>query len=322
MRVTNLKEMPLALAVWALHDNYDYQTEENYISATSLMKPLKQLILPKRMEPGLRPLPDVEDFIARASGHAYHDSIEKAWKSSYAKSLRLLGYTDAVINRIKINPEPSELEADSIPIYLEQRAKRKLGKYVIGGKFDMVAEGIVQDYKSTSAFVWVKGSRDDEHALQGSIYRWLNPDKITEDFIRINYIFTDWQKFQARSNPNYPSSRVMCKDVPLLSLEQTENWIKHKLDMYEKYFDAPENEIPDCTDAELWRSDPQYKYYANPEKTDGRSTKNFDTLVDARAFMSSKGGIGIVKTVPGEPKRCGYCDAFEVCQQKDRYFQT
>lgn len=319
MKITNNSGMSLPMAVWALHDEYDYQPEENYISATSLMRPLRQLILGNRVPMELRTA-DVSDYIARTLGHAIHDSIEKAWTNGYARSLRMLGYPQDVIERIRINPTDDDLIAlpDIIPVYLEQREKRKLGKYLIGGKYDMVAEGIVQDYKSTSAFVWLKGSRDDEHALQGSIYRWLNPKKITEDFIRINYIFTDWQK-SSTSNPAYPQNRVMSKDVPLLSMDQTEQWMSNKLDLYEKFKDAPEKEIPECTDEELWRSAPQYKYYSDPTKTDGRSSKNFDDAASARVHVVEKGGKGIIKTVPGEPKRCGHCNAFDACTQKDRY---
>lgn len=74
------------------------------------------------------------------------------------------------------------------------------------GKFDIVTEGLLQDVKSTSTYTWVKGGRDEEHRLQGSMYRWLHDDKITEDVIRINYIFTDWMKALATSQENYPAS--------------------------------------------------------------------------------------------------------------------
>lgn len=319
MPVTNNTDISLSLAVWLLHDEYDHVNEPNYISATRLMRPLRHLILPKRIEE--TQTVDVSDFISRALGHSLHDSIEKAWKVGYKRSLAILGYTEAVIDRIRINPTKEELDSvkNIIPIYLEQRAIRHIDGYAIGGKFDMVAEGIVQDYKSTSAYTWLYGGRDEEHQLQGSIYRWLNPDKITEDFIRINYIFTDWKKSDARSNPAYPQKRVESKDIELLSIEETENWIRNKLALYTKYKDVPENQLPECTDAELWRSAPQFKYYADPTKTDGRSTKNFTDLNEARTFMATKGGKGIVITVAAEPKRCGYCEAFSICTQKDKY---
>jgi hypothetical protein len=322
MRVSNNSDISLPLAVWLLNDEYDYQNDENYISATRLMRPLRHLVLPHRIPPAQRQMPDVQDFIASALGKSLHDSIEKAWTTGYRKALAMLGYSEDIINHVRINP--TEPEEGTIPIYIEQRAKRTVVvngvAYVIGGKFDMVMEGQVMDNKSTTAYTWVYGGKDEDYRLQGSIYRWLNPDKITEDTIRINFIFTDWQKMQAKTNPNYPQQRVMHKDVPLLSLEETEAWIIWKLTQVQKHMKTPETQLPECTDEELWRSDPAYKYYSDPTKTSGRSTKNFDTLVEANQFWKvDKGGKGIVITVPGEVKRCGYCESFEICTQKNRY---
>ena len=324
MKITNNSNISLSLAVWLLHDEYDYVNEPNYISVTTLMKPLRHIILPRRIPRELVET-DVSDFIARALGHSLHDSIEKSWVKGYKRSLALLGYPEKVIERVLINPTPEELAStpNAIPIYLEQRAKKTVevnGKtWTVGGKFDMVAEGIVHDNKSTSAYTWVYGGRDEEHQQQGSLYRWLNPDKITEDFIRINYIFTDWQKAQARQNPNYPQKRVESKDIVLLSEAEVQRWVEWKLQLVMKYWDAPERDIPNCTDEELWMSDPKFKYYADPAKTSGRSTKNFDSLLEANAFKAEKGNKGIIITVPGEPKRCDYCDAFPLCTQKDKY---
>lgn len=325
MRVSNNTDISLPLAVWLLNDEYDYQNDENYISATRLMRPLRHLVLPHRIPPAERQMPDVQDFIASALGKSLHDSIEKAWTTGYRKALKMLGYTDDIIDHVRINP--TEPEEGTIPIYIEQRQKRTVVvngvAYIIGGKFDMVMEGQVMDNKSTTVYTWVYGGKDEDYRLQGSIYRWLNPDKITEDTIRINFIFTDWKKADARSNPNYPQSRVAHKDVPLLSVEETEAWIIWKLTQVQKHMKTPEAQLPECTDEELWRSDPAYKYYSDPTKTSGRSTKNFDSLAEANQFWKvDKGGKGIVITVPGEVKRCGYCESFDICTQKDRYQQT
>jgi hypothetical protein len=326
MRVSNNSDISLPLAVWLLHDEYDYQNDENYISATKLMKPLRHLVLPHRIPEAEQRAPDVQDYIASALGKSLHDSIEKAWTTGYHKALKLLGYTDDIINHVRINPSQSELAATPgcIPIYVEQRAKRTIkvnGRaYVVGGKFDMVMEGKVMDNKSTSAYAWVFGGKDEDYRLQGSIYRWLNPDKITEDTIRINFIFTDWSAQDARANPKYPQSRVAYKEIPLLSVEETEQWVIWKLTQIQKYWKVPEAQVPECTEEELWRSAPKFKYYSDPTKTSGKSTKNFATLMEANQFWKAdKGGKGIVITVPGEVKRCGYCEAFDACTQKDRY---
>jgi hypothetical protein len=322
--ITNTSDISLALAVWLLHDDYDYQSMSNYISATSLMKPLRHIVLAPRVDRESLPS-DVVDFTPRALGHSLHDSIEKAWIKGYAKSLKLLGYPESLIERVRINPSDEEVRGSNsiIPIYLEQRMFRNYKGYNIGGKFDMVTDGIIQDTKSTSAFTWVHGGRDDDYKLQMSLYRWLDAaqplPKITEDYGRINFIFTDWQKFSAKTNPKYPQKRVEHKVIQLMSLAETEAWVDHKLSQIVKYQNAPENLVPECSEEDLWRSDPVFKYFGDPAKTTGRSTKNFDSLAEAHAFKAEK-GKGVVITTPSEPKRCSYCDAFSICTQKDRYF--
>lgn len=329
MLITNRSDISLPLAVWLVTDDYDYINEPGYISATSLMKPLRSLVLNARV-PAEDRVMDIEELIPSAMGRSMHDSIEKSWTVGYRTALKKLGYPEDVIEQIAINPTDEQLRNSNsiIPIYLEQRAFRQItvrGKtFTIGGKFDLVTEGIVQDAKSTSTYAWTKSSKDDDYRLQMSLYRWIDAGqprpKITEDFGKINFIFTDWQKFRAKSDPNYPQSRVRTKDIALLSVKEVESWIESKLTQILRYQNAPESEIPECTDEELWRSDPVHKYYADPLKTSGRATRNFDTdLAAANAFKAEK-GKGVVITIAGEPKRCAYCPAFSVCSQKDRYF--
>ena len=320
-KISNNANIPLALAVWAVNDDYDYQPDPDYFSVTSLLKPIKQIVLSRRVPPELETA-DVEDYVASALGSSIHAGIEKAWKENYKKNLKALGYSDSLINRVKINPEPEELQPDTIPIYMEQRHFKKFRGFTIGGKYDLVAEGILHDNKSTSAYTYVFGGKDEDYKLQGSFYRWLCPDKITEDFIRINFIFTDWQKTQAKRDENYPQHRLISKDIPLYSLEETEQIITGKLELIRKYRNSPEEDIPECTDEDLWRSPTKYKYYSNPEKTDGRSTKNFDSLEEAHNYLrNEKFGKGIIITVPGEVKRCLYCSAAPICKQRLKYFE-
>ena len=323
MKITNNAAINLPLAVWLLADDYDYIDKKNYFSVTGLMKPLKQSILTSRMAASER-TSDVADFTARVMGHAIHDSIEKAWTHNYKRSMTLLGYPDEVIDRIKINPTDEELRAsnDMIPVYMEQREFRDIEiegvTYTVGGKFDMVADGELFDHKSSSAFSWLFGTRDDDHQTQGSLYRWLNPKKVYGDHIHINYIFTDWSRMQAKSNPKYPQKRVEEKHIPLLPVDETEAWVRERLTLIKRYWNAPEEQMPECTPKELWQSEPSYKYYSDPTKISGRSTKNFDDKREADDFMAAK-GKGVVITIPGEAKACNYCNAFDVCKQRERY---
>ena len=325
--ITNKTGISLALAVWAVNDDYDYQNQENYISVTTLMRPIRQIVLPRRVPVDEREPVDVVDCLSRAMGNSIHDSVEKAWVVNYKKNLKKLGTPDHVIARVLVNPTAEEAAAVKEPIlvYVEQRALKKIRttrlEWVVGGKFDMVTDGIVNDTKTTTAYTWLYGGKDEEYSKQGSLYRWLNPDKIYEDFVRINFLFTDWQKSAAKTNPNYPQSRVEFKDIPLKDITETETWVVAKLEQIERYMSVPEDQIPHCTDEELWLSDPVFKFYLKPETAmaGGRATKNCDSMAEAREYMASKGGKGTIITVKGEPKRCDWCDAFAICTQKDAF---
>ncbi len=336
MRITNNTGISLPLAVWLVHDEYDYIGNiENYISVTTLMRPLKQIILPERIPPEAQ-ITDVADYVARKLGNAIHDSMERAWTVGAHRAMRLLGYPEEAIRRIVVNPTTEQLAniQDPIVIWLENRGFREITVdgvlHTVGGKFDMVSDGILNDNKSTSAYGWVYGTREKEHQLQMSLYRWIDAQRtdgekprVTEEICNVNYVFTDWQKVQAKTNPNYPQNRVEKKTLTLLSLDETEAWVRSKLALVNRSRNLPEDQMPQCSDEELWRSEPKYKFYADPSKANipgARSTKNFDTLQEANAFKASQ-GKGVVKTVPGEVKACGYCAAFDICKQKDLYFQ-
>lgn len=316
MILTNEKDISIPLAVWLLTDDYDYNDNPNVISATSLLKPIKQLVLAPRVDT-TNLIMDVSSRISSRYGTALHDSIEKAWNSPKAKTaLKRLGLSESVVEKIRLNPDHHT--KDEIPVYMEKRTKKELDGYTISGKFDFVYDGKLIDFKSTSVFSFTSGSKEEDYILQGSIYRWLNPGIITSDHIYINYLFTDWSSAQAKNSTTYPDARI--KEVPykLLSLQETEQWLKNKIAEYKKYKDAPENTLPDCTEKELWRTPTVYKYYSDPSKTDGRATKNFDKLSDANKFKAEK-GKGVVLTIPGQVKACGYCPAFTECTQKDQY---
>lgn len=311
----NVSAVPLALAVFLASDYYDYNSDLDTVSATTLLKPLRQIILPSRIPAG-EGLVDLAAMMNNRMGAAIHDGIEKAWITNYRTAMQALGYPARIIDKIVINPQPGYDLEDRIPIYLEQRLKRKTGKWTISGKFDFVGEGRVQDFKSTSVWTYKNQVNSQKYTQQGSIYRWLDPQLITQSEMDILYIFTDWKAAMQRSDPNYPPNRFIKQTFPLMSLNETGAFIERKLRLIEQYWDAHEQDIPLCDDEELWRSEPVFKYYKNPTKV-LRSTKNFDSVHDARLRLIEDGSVGLIKEVPGQVTACKYCPAFAACSQKD-----
>ena len=323
MNVTNRYQVPLLMAVWLLNDNYDHDNSPKTISASAIIKPLKKYILGKRVNRDTASV-DVADLMSSALGSAIHDSLEAVWLDDQkrTKALTQLGIPDHVQAQIMINPTPEECAArpDGIHLYFEQRAKRTFGDWTISGKFDQVADGRVQDTKSTGVFSYMKGNKDEDYRAQLSIYKWLNPDLVTDHVGQINFVFTDWQGFRAKQDPNYPEKRFESKEFTLLDSVAVEALIGRRLQDLEKYWNAPEADIPECTRADLWQDEPVYKYYSDPKKITegGRATKNFSDPNLAQQHMLEK-GKGVVVPVEGSPKACGYCDAFDICEQRKRY---
>lgn len=313
MNYTNTSNIPLPLAVFLATDHYDYVP--GVISATSLLKPIRQLILADRLSSEDN-LVELSDMVSSRMGTAIHTAIEQAWLNP-TKALKSLGYSDDIIQRIKVNPET--VEENDIPVYMEKRSFKKVGNHTISGKFDFVAEGKVHDFKSTSVYGYLNQTNASKYILQMSLYRWLNPDIITKDEMLIHYIFTDWSKAESLRNSNYPKARVHSQKYNLLGLDEIEQFVKDKLELYDSMKHQQEKDIPYCTDEELWRKPTVWKYYKNANAT--RATKNFDNPSEAYALQQTN-GVGEVREVKGTVSACKYCPAFLLCSQKDELINS
>ena len=325
MKITNNLKIDLPLAVWLLQDGYNSGAADappgELISVTTLMKPTKQLILKRQVDHKAEEL-DVSDLVAQRMGHALHDSIERSWvEGTWKSAMRQLHYPEEVINSIRINPEPHEVTDEMLPIYLEKRGFKAFEDIIVTGQLDFLLGGSYRDFKSTSTFGYTSGNKDEDFILQGSLYRWIFPELVKDDQMRIEFIFTDWAKYRAKADPKYPQSRAMHKDFQLLSLADTEKWLHEKLKEIRANAGRKQEDMVRCTDKELWKSKDSFKYYSlKASFTAGkRCTKRFDNHADAELHRIAK-GKGLVVTDPGEVKACPYCPAFSVCEQRKEYF--
>ena len=327
MRLTNTDKLPLSIAVWLATDNYDHNRYpgEFHMSATGLLRPVRQAILGQRARETAERVPmDIKDLIPSAMGSAIHSSIEKAWVYGRDVAMQALGYSKDIADKIRINPE--EVIKGTIPIYVEKRFAKKIATTnvracIIDGCPDFIGDGTLEDFKSTGVFSYLKGGNDDNYIKQGSIYRWLVPEIITSDFIRINQIFTDWSKLDSiiKKDRGYPHSRIISKKLPLMSYEETDQFIKQRIEELYRFSTMPETELPYCTDEELWRDAPAYKFYTKVDSK--RATKVCDTYAEAHAVFMERGATGIIKEFPGRVKRCAYCDGKTLCTQKNQYIE-
>lgn len=310
-KYSNVHKISLPLAVFLATDSYNFKPDEKSISVTTLMRSVRQTILTSRLEAtGGGNLEDISNLLASRMGTALHEAVEKAWLTNYKVALESLGTPQKVIDKIKINP--TEVSEGDLPVWLELRTNKEIDGWNISGCADMIMDGAVHDIKSTGVFAYLTGSMNNKYRLQLSMYRWLNPDKVTEPMGYIQYIFKDWAKLDAGFKAGYPQLPVLQQPIPLLSEAETKAYIRNKLNDLNKYWDSPQEAIPLCSPEDLWASKAQWQYKVKADAK--KATKNFDTQQEANTWATSK-GKGFVSYKPGKARACGYCAVRDTCNQ-------
>ena len=336
---TNEKKYSISIAVWLADDLYDHAPVEGpYMSVTGLLKPIKQIILGQRLKTlavttDIAEEIDIDRWVASRLGTAIHSAIEHSWTrqagklKAYVIALQRLRYPPEVINLIQVNPTDEYLKANpkTIPVYMEQRAYKKILGYTIGGMYDFIGQGTLEDFKSMGSWGYMKGDKDYDFLMQGSMYKWLNPDKVTDTHMRIQQIITDWNKLDAqiKAKQNYPPNRIVEKVLKLKTPEEIEVWITDRLTQIISLKDTPEPDLPKCTQKELWQDPPKYNYYGITKKgvlSKVATKKFYGDQAGAYAFMNNeKGGVGEVREMSAKIKRCGYCDCRDICSDFAMY---
>lgn len=312
MIYTNKENISLTMAVWlAANDGYDRKFNPKEFSATELLKPIRSIVLTRQLASRQNQgSVDVVDLVASRVGHSVHAAAEISWIEHREQAFKNLDLPKNLIDNLNINPNKPN-EDNSNDIYIEQRYTRPIGNYQISGKFDFVVSGVVEDIKTTKTYNWINGSNDKKYAQQGSIYRWIVPQIITEDYCNIHYMFTDWKQHLMHGAPDYPSSPIKTRKLPLMSLEATETFILNIVQKVDSLMNVEQTELPQCTPEELWMNPSTWKWFKGGKVT-ARSTKNFPSYSEA---VTHSGGVGLIVEHKANAKRCLYCEAMPVCTQ-------
>jgi hypothetical protein len=294
MQYTNRHNFPQYIADWLIADDYDYTTEPNTFSATTLLKPVKVYWLTERNGESLSV--DVSDLAASKIGSAVHDSIERIKTPGVTKEVRL----------------EKTIEVDG-------------ATYTVRGKFDILERNkdntaTLRDIKTTSVWSYILGGKDEDYCQQLSIYRWLAHKESfysINDIAYVDFFFTDWQSSKAKNDRTYPPRKIRPGyEVQLMSLEETESFIVKKIRQLAKYQNSIEDQLPMCDKKELWAT--EEKYAVTKHKAT-KATKLCNSHAEAEQYMKDKNIKGYIEHRPFKVKRCKYCSAFPFCKQGKEY---
>lgn len=307
MAYTNERGIPLSVAVWLARDLYD--KDPTYLSGSELSKSNRQIVLGRRANPDI----DLANVLAARLGNAINDAIDAAWKSDrLMQYVKLAGFNPLFEYDVNpVIPTPGKT-----PIYIQKRYEEPFMGRILSGAPDMILNARLFDYKSTAVFLYQKKTPAD-YLWQMTTYRYLARDYIDDDTATIQFILKDWSKLRAAKDPNYPQTPCPTMLVRVGSAEECKARLESRITEIESLMSADDEDIPLCTDEELWLDPPRFAYYKNPSApATARATRVFDTLAEAQMFQGTQGGVGRIDTRKGEPRACEYCSASSICQQR------
>jgi len=278
MVITNKLDLPEGI-VKAV-DTEPHNKTDNELSATTLLKGIKEIILTWRHWDELTI--DAADKIWAIFGTAVHALLEAEGKHEFTEC------------EFKV-PTPQGI--------------------TITGKIDnynMETETIT-DYKTGSIWKVIMGDFGDWR-MQGIIYAWL---LIKSGFkakqCRFIDLLKDHSKSKSKYDSKYPQAPVYIYNYPITEaeLKEGENYINERIAEYLKYKDVADDDIPPCTDKERWASETKYAVMKQGRKT---AVKLFDSAAEASQRAAELGAGHYVETRPGVSRKCSdYCDCCDFC---------
>ena len=205
----------------------------------------------------------------------------------------------------------------------------------ISGQVDHYKDEIITDYKFTSAWTLVYGSRIKEWEEQLNLYAYIfRQHKFSVRQIRIVAILRDWDKHKALQGGNYPQSDIVIIPITLWTEEEQKAYIEYRVTKHKMNEDLFDWQLDECTPEEMWAKDDTFALFKKDAK---RATKVFDHDDDLYDYCADK---GLLIAHPDEPNtdildnnwrievrkgkrtRCeDYCDVNKFCSQYQEYLK-
>ena len=184
----------------------------------------------------------------------------------------------------------------------EERFFAEIGGKTISGQVDSRDGTVLTDYKVSSVYSYQMGLKSDWEQ-QVNIYAWLcrqNGHEITEASIVV--VMRDWMKSRAGQD-KYPDAPVKTIEVPMWLDSVVEEFLNERIMLH-----TQEGTVP-CTDEERWA---RGAWKHKPPK--GRS-KAYDSMAEAAAAATEKGGGEITSQKPKYVRCEGWCAVSQWCPQ-------
>ena len=285
MKLTNLKGYPESIVRALQHD--PYSKEGSDYTASQMPNSPRQILLSNRHEDEL--VEDVENQVWSLLGTGFHHVLEAA------------GDDGAL---------------------LEERIHLDVGGRKFSGAMDHYKDGMITDYKVTSAMTKIYGSRLPEWTIQLNMLAHLVRSAGHEvTGIQIIALYRDWSEMKALQQNDYPQKIIEIIPMELWSPDYCTEWLEKRIADLKYYEGVEDNDLPECSPEEMWEKPTTYAIKKKGRKS---AVRVLDSLSDIETYAIQKGiktagewlGGHSLETRDGERTRCKrYCAAAPFCNQ-------
>ena len=287
MIFTNKHGLPDEVAKVLSKDRYDKGTEHSDYSVTTLKTPPRIVQLQRRYKEELTE--DVIDNLWSMFGSMAHNMLEEH------------GSDDAIT---------------------EKRFYLTILDRVISGQVDHYKDGVITDYKVTSAWTLVYGSRVKEWEEQLNMYAYLCiKSGLPVERIRIVTILRDWDKNKALQNQDYPQTPIKIIPITLWTHDEQEEYIEERVLSQKLAESKSDSDLPYCETADMWERPSTFSVMKVGRKT---AVRVFDTEEEAKEHIGDVITNGVyLKVRPGKRTRCEeYCNVSSFCNIHQDYLKA
>lgn len=215
----------------------------------------------------------------------------------------------------------------------EQRLYSVVDDRVISGAVDHIKDGIITDYKTTSAYK-IKRRSYDEWEKQLNLYAYLATlSGIHIRNLRIIAIIRDWSERDVHTT-NYPQAPIVEIPLTLWSFKEQEDYVKGRVALLKVNETIEDENLFPCSMEDMWQDPPKYAVMKDGGKRAMKLCETQDELhdyldgegllvpyADRPDAVEVKAGYYVQKR-EGSRRRCEkYCAVSSKCNQYQRYLK-
>jgi len=259
---------------------YESKYEDGKYSVTNLIKPPQIYQLEKRYQDKIER--DVSDGLWMLLGSSVHYILEKAKPENTLK---------------------------------EERLEVNVGGIRVVGKPDLyTANGTIEDYKITSVWSFLLGSKP-EWTAQLNIYAYLYEQYgFPVKKALIHAILRDWMASRGLQDEDYPKCPFITSEIEVWIIPKQFDYLSQRIEIHTSNENYQDSMLPLCSPQEKWSKPTTWAVKKVGNK---RALRVFNSEPEANEFVEKYDSHKVeIEERPGEDIRCErFCYAKPFCYQ-------